>query len=307
LRSQEHFGWYRGHQVPFSCFALPDSIWAVLSASGPVLIFFPPALIFGCTESAGSHCNVLRIRTRFRRYRGRRVPFSCFAFSDSFSVIPRASGPVFMFCAPELVFGGTEGAMSYFHVLRSQVRVRRNRGPRVPFSCFVLPNSFSTVPRAPGPIIIFCTPRLICGGTKGIECYFHVLRSRTHFRRYRGRRVPFLCFAHPDSFLTVPSASSPVFKFYAPGLLFYDIEGVKSYFHVLCSRTHFRQYRGCRVPFSCFELSGSFWAVQRLPGPVFMFCAPGLIFGGTECVVSRFNVLPSRTHFRRYREHRVPL
>jgi hypothetical protein len=90
--------------VKFSCFALPDSFWAVPRALGPVFMFSQ--------------------RTRFRRYRGRRVPFSCFALPDLFSALSRASGPVFMFCAPGLVFGDTKGAVYRFHVLHSQIRFR---------------------------------------------------------------------------------------------------------------------------------------------------------------------------------------
>jgi Plant mobile domain len=41
----------------------------------------------------GSRFHVLRAPTHFRRYRGRQVPFSCFALLDSFSAVPRASGP----------------------------------------------------------------------------------------------------------------------------------------------------------------------------------------------------------------------
>jgi hypothetical protein len=99
----------------------------------------------------------------------------------------QASGPVFLFCAPELIFGGTEGVGSRFHVLRSRNRFQRYRGHRVPFSCFALPNSFSAVPRA---------------------------------------SVSFSCFAHLDSFSLVPRVSGPVFMFCAPGIIFGGTEGV---------------------------------------------------------------------------------
>jgi hypothetical protein len=49
-------------------------------------------------------------------------------------------------------------------------------------------------------------------------------------------------------------------------------------------------------------LSDSFSAVPRA---MVQFCALGLIFGGTEGAGSNFNVLLSRTHFRRYRGHQV--
>jgi hypothetical protein len=202
-----------------------------------------------------------------------------------------------MFLALVLIFGSTEGVESRFKVLRARYHIRRYRGHQVPFSCFVLPDSFSTVPRASSPIFNFCAPGLIFGGTEGVRSRFHVLRSRTRFRRYRGRRVPFSYFTLPDSFLTASRASSPVFKFCAPGVI--------SRFHVLRSRTRFWRFRGRRFLFSCFALPDSFSAVPRASGPVFMFCAPGLIFGGIEGIESRFHVLRSRTRFRRYRGRRL--
>jgi hypothetical protein len=98
------------------------------------------------------------------------------------------------------VFGGTEGVLSLFHVLRSRTRFRRYRGCRLPFSCFALPDSFSAVPRASGPVFMFCVTGLVFGGTEGVGSRLHVLRFRTRFRRYRERRVPFSYFALPDSF-----------------------------------------------------------------------------------------------------------
>jgi hypothetical protein len=145
---------------------------------------------------------VLRFRTRFRRYWERRVQFSCFVFPDSFSTI---------------------------------------EGHRVPFSCFALSDSFSAVPRASSPVFIFCTSKLVFGGSEGIKCSFHVLRSRTCFRRYRGRRVQFSYCALPNSFSSVPSASSPVFMFFAPRLVFCETEDVRSSFHVFCFRMSFRR------------------------------------------------------------------
>jgi hypothetical protein len=222
----------------------------------------------------------------FRRYRGSQVPFSCFALIDSFSTVSRASGLVFMFCAPGLVFGDTEGVRSrldvlrarthfrryrwrflHFHVLRSRTRFRRCGGCRVLFSYFALADSFSAVPRASGPVFMFCAPKLIFGSTDDVGFRFHILRSRTHFWRCGGRRFPFPCFAPSKSFSAVPRESGPVFMFCAPGLIFDRIEGVGSHFHVLRFQKHFRQCGGARVPFSCF------------------------------C---------SRTHFRRYRRRRVP-
>jgi hypothetical protein len=121
----------RGTEGVGSCFDLTDSFSAVRRVSVPVFMFYTPRLIFGGTEGIGSQFHVLRSwahfrryrgrqarfhvlrsRTHFRRYGGRQVSFSCFAQPDSFSAVPRASGPAFMFCAPELVFGGPEDVRS---------------------------------------------------------------------------------------------------------------------------------------------------------------------------------------------------
>jgi hypothetical protein len=244
-----------------------------------------------------------------------------------------ASGPVFMFCAPGLFFGGSEGAVSRFHVLCYKTPFRRYIGRRVPFSCFALLNSFSAIRRVPSPVIMFCTTRLIFGGIEGIGSYFNVLRARTHFRLYQGCRVSFSCFVPPDSFSAVPRASVPIFMFCAPGLVSHGTEGVGSRFQVLRSQTHFqpyrgrrhlfslpglvshgtegvgsrfRQHRGLSVPFSCFALPDLFLAERMASGLVFIFTAPRLFFNGTESAGSRFHVLRSRTHFRRYRGRQVP-
>jgi hypothetical protein len=196
-----------------------------------------------------------------------------------------------MFCAPRLVFGGTKGVGSRFPVLCDRTRFRGYRGRQIPFSCFELPDSFSAVPRASLPVLTFCAPRLIFGGSAIFGSRFHVLRAQTRFQWYRGRWVPFSCLARPDSFSTVLRATGPVFMFFR-------------------SQTRFRWYRVCLVPFSCFACPDSFSAVpgRRVPfycfarpdpfsalpgalGPVFMFCAPIPIFHGTEGVVSRFRVL----------------
>jgi hypothetical protein len=117
-------------------------------------MFLAPGLVFDGTEGGGSRFHVLRARTRFRRYRGRRVPFSCFALPDSFPVVFSASGPVFLFCAPGLVFGGTEGVGSRFHVFRPRSHFRRYRGRPIPFF----------------------------KGTEYVQSRFHVLRVQTRFR-----------------------------------------------------------------------------------------------------------------------------
>jgi hypothetical protein len=230
-------------------------------ASGPVFIICSPGLVFVGTGGVGSRFHDLRSRTLFRRYRWRRVLFSCFALPDSFSAVPRASGPVCKSCALGLVLGGAECVEFRFHVLR--------------------PELFSTVSRTSGAVFMFCAPGLVFGGTGGVRYRFHVLRSRTRFRRYRGRRVPFSCFARPDLFSAVPRASGLVFMFCAPGLVFVGTEGFRSLIHVLRSRTHFRRYRLRRVPFLRFALPDSFLAVPSASGLIFTFCTPVLIFGGT--------------------------
>jgi hypothetical protein len=303
----------RGRRVPYSRLALPDSFSAVPRASGAVFMFCAPELIFGGTEGVGSCFHFLRARTCSRRYRGRRVPFKYFTFLDSFSTVTSASGHFFLFCAPGLILGGTECIVSRFHVLRSRTHFRRYRGRHVPFSCFARPDTLSAVPRASGPVFMFCAPGLVFDGTEGVGSRFHVFRSRTRFRRCRVPRVPFSYFLRPDSFSAVlkalgpvfmfsavPRASGPVFPFCVAVLIFGGIEGVGSRFNVLCSWTRFRRYRGRRVSFSCFALPNSFSAVPGASGIVFMFCTPGLVFGGTEGVGSSFHVLRARTRFLRY-------
>jgi hypothetical protein len=182
----------------FSCFALSDSFSVVPRASCPIFIFCSSKLIFGGTEGVGSRFVVLRSRTHFVRYRGRQILFLCFALSDSFGIVPRVLGPVFKFCALGLVLEGTKGLGSRFHVLYFRTRSGRYRGRRVQFSRFAPPDSFGVVARASDPVFLFCPHRLIFSCTEGVGYRFHVLRSHTHFQRYRWRRVPFACFAHPD-------------------------------------------------------------------------------------------------------------
>jgi hypothetical protein len=299
LRFQTIFGRYLGRRVPFSFFALSDSFRAVPRAPDPVFMFCAPRLVFDGSDDLGSRWHILRSRTRFWRYKGRRGSFSCIALPDSFLAVLRASGSLFNFCAPGHVFGGTKGVRYCFHVLCSRTRFGRYRVRQVPYSCFALPDSFSTVPRASWLIFMFCAPGLFLGGTEGAESRFHVLRSRTRFGRYRVRQVPFSSFALPDTLWAVPRASGPVF-------MFGGTEGARSRFHVLCNRTRSVRYRGRRIPFSCFTLPYSFSTVTRTLGPVGIFCTSGHVFGGNESVRSRFHVLRSRTHFRRYRVRRVP-
>jgi hypothetical protein len=161
-------------------------------------------LVFCGAEGVGSRFHVLRARTHFLRYRGRLCPFSCLARPNLFSTVPRASGPVLIFCTLKFIFGCNEGVGSRFHF-------------------FARPDSFSAVLWVSAPIFMFCAPELIFGGTEGVGSHFHVLRARTL-----------------------------ILMFSTPGLIFGCTEGVRSRFHVLRARTRFWPYRGRRVPFTCF-------------------------------------------------------
>jgi hypothetical protein len=284
-------------RVPFSYFARSDSFSAVSRALGPFYMFYALGLIFGGIECVGSRFHVLCTRTRFRRCRGRRVPFSSFARPDSFSAVPRAWGLVFMFCMPRLIFGDTEGVGSRFLILCSRTHFGRCRMRRVPFSYFTRTYSFSAMPRASVSVFIFCPPRLVFGDAEGVRSRFHILPAQTRFRRCRGCWVPFSCFVLPDSFSAVPNASVPVFIFFLPGLVFGGTEGVGSHFHILRVRTRFWRSCGRRVPFSYFACMDSFSSVPRASGPVFMPYARELVFDGTEGVGFRFHVLRSQTRF----------
>jgi hypothetical protein len=94
LRYRTHFRRYRGRRVQFSCFARPDSFSTVPKATG----------------------SVLRAQTHFRRYRGSRVLFSYSALPDTFLAVRSVPSPIFMFCEPRLIFSGSDGVQSHFHV-----------------------------------------------------------------------------------------------------------------------------------------------------------------------------------------------
>jgi hypothetical protein len=316
-------------RVTFSCFERPHSFSAVSRASSPFFMFCASGLVFGVTEGVGSHFHVLHSRSRFSRYRRRRVPkwslfhvlrsrtlfrrngwrrvpFSCFSCPDSFSAIPRVLSPIFMFCTLGVVSRGTEGVRSHFHVLRSEARFRRYGGRRVSISCFALPDTFSAVPRAAGPVFMFYSSGLIFGDTEGVRSRFHVLSAILIFGGAEGVRSCFHVLRSRTCFSAVPSESDLVFMFCAPKLIFNGLEGDGSRFDVLCGGTSFQRCRGRRVPFSCFALPDSFSAVPRASGLDFMFCAPGLVFSGTEGVGSHFHFLRSRTRFRWYQGSPVP-
>jgi hypothetical protein len=222
------------------------------------LIFDAHGLIFDGIEGVRSTFHVVPSMNLFQWYRGHQAYFSCFTLSNSISAVLRALDPLFMFCAPRLIFGGTVGAVSSFYILRYRTHFRRYQGHRIFFSYFALLDLFSTVQRTWGPI---------------------------------------LCFAPSVSFSAVPRALGPIFMFCAPGHVFSDTEGVRSSFYVLLTRTRFRWYRGCRILFSCLTLLESLLEISRASSQVFMFYAPGFVFCGTEGVGSNFHVLCSRTHF----------
>jgi hypothetical protein len=167
-----------------ACIALPDSFWAVPRALGPIFMFCAPKIVLDGTEGVGSRLHVLRSWTRFGRYQGRQIPFSCFGLLDLFRAIPRASGLDFMLCAPDLILGCTEGVGSNFHVLRSVTHFRRYGRHRVLFSSFVLLDSFLAVLGASGPVFMFCASRFVFDGTEGVGSRFYVLHSRIRFGMY---------------------------------------------------------------------------------------------------------------------------
>jgi hypothetical protein len=254
LRFWTRFRRYRGYKVSFSCFALlasfstvprmsgpiynfalPDSYSAVPRASGPVFMFYVSRPILGGTGGVGSSFHVLRSRTHSGRYFGPQVLFSSFTFPDPFWAVHRASGPVFIFCSTDIVWGITEGVGSRFHVLRSPTLFWLYRGHRVQFSCFALPESFRAVLRASDPVFMFCVPDpfwavlgmpcqvfffyalgLFWGGFEGASSHFHVLCS-------------------PDPFWAVPRASGPILMFCVPRPILGCTGGVVSSFHVLRS------------------------------------------------------------------------
>jgi hypothetical protein len=114
-----------------------------------------------------------------------------------------------------------------------------------------------------------------------VRSSFHILRSQTHLGRYRGRRVPIICFALLNSFSAVTGAYGPVFIFFAPGLILGGTEGTGVSFSCFAFPDSFRGYQGRRVAFLSFALPDLFSTVLRASGPVFIFCALRLFLGGT--------------------------
>jgi hypothetical protein len=79
---------------------------------------------------------------------------------------------------------------------------------------------------------MFGASELVFGCTDGVGSRFHVLRSRACFLRYLRRWILFSGYVLPDSFLMVPRASSPVFMFCDPKLVWAATEGAGTHFHV---------------------------------------------------------------------------
>jgi hypothetical protein len=88
-----------------------------------------------------------------------------------------------MFYALELVFGGTDGVRSRYHVFAPGHIFGGAKGVRSRFDVLRL--------------------GLVFDGSEGVGSRIHFLRARTRFRRYRRRRVPFSSFALRDSFWAV--------------------------------------------------------------------------------------------------------
>jgi len=173
---------------------------------------------------------VLHSRTRIRRYRLHRTPFSRFALLDLFSALPSswvliwhfalldtfwaltsASGLIFAFCAPGHVFDGTECGLSRFALPDPFPKVPRHSSgvfkfcvpghfSSGPVSRFTPPKTFLALPSALELVFTSCAPRRVFGVTGCVGTRFRVLRFGTYFRRCRVRRDPFLRFLLPDLF-----------------------------------------------------------------------------------------------------------
>jgi hypothetical protein len=109
-----------------------------------------------------------------------------------------------MFCAPIIAFGLVSA-------------VPRERGL---VFIFCVPTLFFGDLRVPGLILMFYIAKLGFNSTKRVGSSVHVLRPRTHFRRYEWHRVQFLCFALLHLFSTVSKELGQVLMFSAAGLIY---------------------------------------------------------------------------------------
>jgi len=309
---------FRARRDPFSRFVVPDAFSVFPCASSLIFEFYAPEPVFRVTGGIGSCFPVLHYQTHFWHYRASRVLFSSFALPEAFSALPRCRIPFASFALPE-GFSNASGT----HVSRYRMRFLRYLVCRAPFSRFALPDAFSVLPSASGPdfmfrytrrnfglpecvghrfalrnvfsavpsdsslVFTFCAPGRVFGVTECVGSRFHVLCTRTRFRRFRVGQIPFSNFPLPVFFSSLRSGS------------------VGSRFQVLRSRTRFWRIRVGRVPFLSFAPPDAFSASLYGSGRVFKFCAPGLVFGVTECVGCRVLILHTRTCLRRYRGGRV--
>jgi hypothetical protein len=86
--------------------------------------------------------------------------------------ISRVSGPILMFCPAGLIFSGTEGVRSLFHVLRFGTNISA-----------VLSDPFSSELSTSSSVFMFCAPGLVFGYTEGVRSHFHIFLSHTRFQR----------------------------------------------------------------------------------------------------------------------------
>jgi hypothetical protein len=128
------------------------------------------------------------------------------------------------------------------------------------FLCFVLPNSFLTVPETICLVFMSYAPRLIFDGPKGIASGSYILRSITCFRRSRGWCVHFSSFTLWNIFFIFMG----FFRLFSHFVLsdYFEYIGISAYvFHVLLSYTHFQLSHGWCVQFLSFVISNSFSTV----------------------------------------------
>jgi hypothetical protein len=145
-----------------------------------------------------------------------------------------------MFCALTLILGSIVGVGSSFHVLPSKTRFGGTEDAESSFHVLRSRTRFRQYTKGVGTNFYILCSRTYFRRYRGCWVQFYFLRSQTRFERYRGRMVQFLCFALPDSFWIILRAPSLAFRFCTMGLVLDGTEGVKSSFHILRSRTHFR-------------------------------------------------------------------
>jgi hypothetical protein len=98
---------------------------------------------------------------------------------DAFSAVPRVSGLIFIFCAPGLIFGGTEGVGSGFQVLRSRTNFRYRRTSLPP----------KMGPGAPNMITVPGALRTTHNGSESVKYENMTRRPRYGRKRVRERKT----------------------------------------------------------------------------------------------------------------------